>query len=359
VVRVCAQLLCLALLAVGCGGSQGSGASATTSATTSAATGATSIGLGLRGAAGLRATVYARGLRNVSALAFDAEGRLWATTSAAANHARDGVYLIPSAGAKPVEVIRGVEGPLGLLWHGGRLYVTSLGRVDVYDGLAGDRFATHRTVLVEPAGHGWNNAIVALASGRLAMGISSACDHCASTSKWSGTIVSFRPDGSDVRVYAAGIRAPFGIAADPLTGALIASMNQRDDLGAKTPGDWLGLVRSGQDWRFPECYGQAGAACAGVPAPLAVLDAHAAAGGVAIAGARLLGGTGRSALVSEWERGVVLRVRLRATASGYASARPAVLVSGLKNPLPLVTAPGGDLIAGAWGSGIVYRIARA
>ena len=59
-------------------------------------------------------------------------------------------------------------------------------------------------------------------------------------------------------------------------------MNQRDDLGAKTPGDWLALVRQGQDWGFPGCYGQGGAACAGVPKPVAVLDPHAAAGGVAV-----------------------------------------------------------------------------
>ena len=354
-VRVLALLCALALVAAGCGSS---GASGSAPATTTAS-GAVAIGHGLQGAAGLKATIYATGLRNVSALAFDARGRLWATTSAAANHSHDAVYLIRKPGAAPVKVISGVEGPLGLVWHGGQLYVTSLGRVDAYSDLAGDHFATHRAVVVEPSGHGWNNAIVPIAGGRLAMGISSACDHCASTTKWSGTIVSFRPDGSDVRVYAAGIRAPFGLAFDAPTGALIASMNQRDDLGARTPGDWLALVRAGQDWRFPGCYGQGGSVCNGVPKPLAVLAKHAAAGGVAIAASQLLGGTGRSALVTEWERGVVLQVPLHSSGSGYAAARPTVLVSGLKNPLPLVTAPGGALLVGAWGSGTIYRIARA
>jgi glucose/arabinose dehydrogenase len=256
-------------------------------------------------------------------------------------------------------VIAGVSGPLGLLWRRGRLYVSSLGRVDVYGGFAGSRFATHRAVLVEPRGHGWNNALVALANGRLAMGISSACDHCASTSKWSATIVSFKPDGSDVRVYARGLRAPFGLAFDASSGALIASLNQRDDLGTRTPGDWLALVRSGQDWRFPGCLGQTGSACRGVPQPLAVLDRHAAAGAVAIAGPRLLGVAGRSALVTEWERGVILRVPLHASGRSYRSVRATVLVSGLRNPLPLVSAPGGVLLAGAWGSGTIYRIAAA
>ena len=56
----------------------------------------TSIGAGLQGPSGLRATVYATGLANVSAFALDAKGRLWVTTSAASDHTSDGVYLVPA-----------------------------------------------------------------------------------------------------------------------------------------------------------------------------------------------------------------------------------------------------------------------
>jgi glucose/arabinose dehydrogenase len=346
---VVALLAALALLAVGCGGG-GTAATAT-------ASGRVSIGAGLQGPKGLGATVYATGLRNVSAFAFDAKGRLWATTSAASGHTRDGVYVIPRAGAAPVKVISGVKGPLGLLWYAGRLYISSLGRVDVFSDLRGRRFAQRATVIAEPAGHGWNNAIVALPGGRLAMGITSACDHCVSHSRWSATIVSFRPDGSGVRLYASGIRAPFGIAYDTATGALLTSMNQRDDLGATTPGDWLALVREGQNWRFPGCYGQGGTACRGVPAPVAALDKHAAAGGVVIVSG-VLGG-GRAALVTEWERASVLRIPLRRSGAGYASARATQLLTGFKNPLPLAREPGGALLVGDWATGKVYRIARA
>jgi glucose/arabinose dehydrogenase len=354
--RVVSLLLLVALVTAGCGGASASATTATT--TTATATGAVDIGQGLRGPVGLKATVYARGLRNVSALAVDGHGRLWATTSAASDHRGDGVYLISRAGAAPIKVISGLEGPLGLVWRGERLYVTSLGRVDVFTSLAGSRFAHRRAVIVQPSGHGWNNGIVALPNGRLAMGISSACDHCVSRTRWSATIVSFRPDGSDVRLYAAGIRAPFGLAFDPVTGALLTSMNQRDDLGARTPGDWLALVREGQNWRFPGCYGQGGSACRGVPEPLAVLDKHAAAGGVVLVSGQLGSAVGRAALVTEWERGVVKRVPLRASGSGYASARAVPLVTGFKNPLPVTLSADGALLVGDWGSGEIYRIAR-
>jgi len=76
-------------------------------------TGLVAIGAGLRGTAGLTATVYAKGLPTMSAFALDARGRLWVTTSGATKHTGDGVYLVARAGARPVKVITGVRGPLG------------------------------------------------------------------------------------------------------------------------------------------------------------------------------------------------------------------------------------------------------
>jgi glucose/arabinose dehydrogenase len=176
------------------------------------------------------------------------------------------------------------------------------------------------------------------------MGISSACDHCTPTSKWSASIVTFRPDGSDVRVFAKHIRAPYGLARYPGTGDLLVSMNQRDDLGTWTPGDWLARVGAGQDWRFPGCYGQGGTACAGVPAPLAALDKHAAAGGVAV--------SGRTAFVAEWQAGRVLAVPLTGTRQTAKS-----FLTGIRNPLALATAPDGAVFVGDWGTGKIYRVA--
>src|SRR5207237_6448769 len=133
------------------------------------------------------------------------------------------------------------------------------------------------------------------------VGISAPWDHCAPALAWSGAIVSFRPDGSDLSVFAARVRAPFGLAYYPGTNDLFVTMNQRDDLGSRTPGDWLAVVREGEEWGFPGCHGQGGAACAGVPQPTATLDKHAAAGGVAIVTGQLGPAVGTSAIVAEWQ----------------------------------------------------------
>jgi glucose/arabinose dehydrogenase len=313
------------------------------------------IGAGLSGPSGLHATIYARGITHVSAFAFDSRGRLWATTSGATGHAGDGIYLVARRGARPVEVVAGPKGPLGLVWIGGSLYVSSLGAVTRFSGLDGTHFGSRRTVLHGPVPGGENNNLVRASGGLLLMGISSTCDHCVPASRYAATIVSFRPDGTRLTTFARGIRAAYGLVFYPGTSNLLATMNQRDDLGAKTPGDWLALVRGGEDWGFPACYGQGGAVCRGVPQPIAVLDKHAAAGGVAVLTSQLGGRFAGSALVAEWQTGKVQRIPLQRTSSGYrGTAQP--FLTGIASPLPVAATPDGAVLVGDWATGTVYRI---
>jgi glucose/arabinose dehydrogenase len=315
------------------------------------------IGVGLRGPAGLKATLYATGLPTVATLAFDPHGRLWAAAAGLSNHRRDGVYVIARPGARPVRVIAGLDDPLGLLWEDGTLYVASVGRVDAFSDLRGTRFTRHREIVVGPVARGENNDLVPATGGRLLLGITATCDHCTPTSRYSGSIVSFLTDGRGLRLFAARIRAPFGLAYYPGTTHLFVTMNQRDDLGARTPGDWLAVVRQGQSWGFPECYGQGGSVCAGVPKPVAVLDPHAAVGSVVIVTGELGPTVGSSAaLVAQWAVPKVQRIALTRVGSTYRGS-VAPFLTGLENPLALVLAPGHSLLVGDWGTGRIYRIA--
>jgi glucose/arabinose dehydrogenase len=313
------------------------------------------IGAGVRGPAGLRATVYAKGPPTLAAVAFDPQGRLWLAAAGLEAHTHDGVYVITKSGGPAVKVISGLDDPLGLLWHAGELYVSSVGRVDAFGGFNGSRFTTRTEVLRGPVARGENNALVLGPDGRLVMGITASCDHCLPKSMWSGAIVSFRPDGSGLRLYAGRIRAPVGLAYVPGTGDLLATMNQRDDLGAATPGDWLGLVRQGQSWGFPGCYGQGGADCKGLPQPIAVLDKHAAVGDLEILTGQL-GLSGTSAIVPEWQSAKVQRVLLSRAGAGYTGSVTPFL-TGIRNPLALTLTPDSSLLIGDWATGTIYRVA--
>jgi glucose/arabinose dehydrogenase len=351
---VCVALACLAL--AGCGAGAGGHAKTSEHAATG---GLVAIGAGLRGPAGLKATVYASGPATTAAFAFDPQGRLWVSAAGLEVHAHDGVYMIPRPGARALEVVSGLDDPLGLAWYRDRLYVASVGRVDAYGGFDGRRFTEHTRILDGPVSGGENNLLLMDGEGRFVMGITATCDHCAPASKYAGSIVTFAPDGGDLRVYASRIRAPFGLAYFPGTSDLFVTMNQQDDLGLRTPGDWLAVVREGEDWRFPDCHGQGGAACTGVPAPTAVLDKHAAVGGVAIVTGQLGASVGTAAIVPEWSVAKVQRVALTHTASGYRGS-VAPFLTGIRNPLAIAPAPGGhSLLVGDWATGTIYRIESA
>lgn len=338
------------LLVAACGGSSGNTSTPSPTGTR------ISIGNGLIGPSGLSATIYARGLPDAAALGFDPEGRLWVATAAFTYTGTDGVYVIDRAGASPVEVITGLRTPLGLLWYSGSLYVASTSRVDAYSDFNGTRFLAHRTILTLPTGSGEVNELVLAPDGRMVMGITASCDHCTPSLAISGSIVSFLPNGTDLQEFATRIRAPVGLEFYPGTDDLFVTMNQRDDLGIRTPGDWLAVVRQGESWGFPECYGQGGSVCAGVPAPVAVLDKHAAVSGVAIVTGQLGTSVGTRALVAEWAKGVVDAVALTRTGSTY-TGTVSTFISGLGQPVPVILGPDDALYIGDWGRGIVYRVA--
>jgi glucose/arabinose dehydrogenase len=344
------RVLCLSVaLALVLGAVVVTGGEATASASV------TSIGAGLRGPRGLHASRYALHLRHLSALAEDAEGRTWAATAALADTGTDGVYLVPSAGATPVKVIADAHTPLGLLWIGDALYVSEHDTVEVFRGFDGTQFASHATVVSFPDGTGELNGLALGADGRIVLGISAPCNACTTTSEWSASIVSFLPDGSDLRVFAGGIRAAIGLTYYPGTDDLFVTMNQRDDLGAKTPGDWLSVVAAGEQWGFPACFGQGGSVCAGVPAPVASLAEHAAVSGVALVTGQLGASAGTGAVVAEWTTGKVRLVPLTRTGTTYRGTTRSFL-SGFSHPMPVFLTTSGALLVGDWGSGTIYRV---
>jgi glucose/arabinose dehydrogenase len=67
-------------------------------------------------------------------------------------------------------------------------------------------------------------------------------------------ILEANPDGSDLAVYASGIRNPVGIAVDPATGVLWTSVNERDDIGDNLPPDYITHVQEGGFYGWPWYY---------------------------------------------------------------------------------------------------------
>jgi glucose/arabinose dehydrogenase len=67
-------------------------------------------------------------------------------------------------------------------------------------------------------------------------------------------ILEFKPDGSDKKVFASGIRNAVGIQIHPETGELWMSTNERDGLGDDLVPDYIGHVQEGGFYGWPWYY---------------------------------------------------------------------------------------------------------
>lgn len=105
-------------------------------------------------------------------------------------------------------------------------------------------------------GH-WTRDIVFSPDGKrmfISVGSRSNADDGNSAEHHRANVLIANPDGSDLRVYAWGIRNPVGIAVNPLNGELWASVNERDGLGDNLPPDYVIRVQEGGFYGWPWYY---------------------------------------------------------------------------------------------------------
>jgi glucose/arabinose dehydrogenase len=75
-----------------------------------------------------------------------------------------------------------------------------------------------------------------------------------SSEKNRADILAANPDGSNLHVYASGIRNPVGLAVNPKTGELWCSVNERDALGDNLVPDYITHVQEGGFYGWPWYY---------------------------------------------------------------------------------------------------------
>jgi glucose/arabinose dehydrogenase len=308
---------------------------------------------GIRVPPGFRVAAFARGLSQPTAMAYGPDGRIYVTQTGGS------LVAIRRGTRRPTVLVRGLRTPLGLAWHGRELFVSEQGRLERFT-LRGGRLAGRR-VLVRglPFGRHQQDNVV-FRRGRLWLGSGSTCDACRERDARSATVLSLRPDGSGLRVEARGLRNPYGLAVQPGTGRLYASVNGQDELGTPAdpePADMLVVVRRDAFYGWPRCWPNArtlrlSGSCAGVTRPAAYLEPHSSADGLAFWRGDLFVAEWGQYLSNRFGRRVV-RVRLKPDGSARTVTS---FASGFAHPLALLVDRRGGLLVADWGRGIVYRI---
>jgi glucose/arabinose dehydrogenase len=157
----------------------------------------------------------------------------------------------------------GLHSPFGITLVGDALYVANsdaLVRFPYVDGQTTNS-AAPTTVVTLPAGtinHHWTKTVVASADGsKLYVSVgsnSNVAENGLAAEEGRAAIWEVEPRTGAHRLYASGLRNAVGLAIEPQTGMLWASVNERDEIGSDLVPDYMTSVRDGGFYGWPYSY---------------------------------------------------------------------------------------------------------
>ncbi|MBI4965727.1 MAG: sorbosone dehydrogenase family protein [Desulfomonile tiedjei] len=160
-----------------------------------------------------------------------------------------------------VTIAQGLTMPNGVAFRNGSLYVAEIGRVLRFDNIE-DRIHNPPKPVVVSEGfpsdrhHGWK-FIRFGPDGKLYVPVGAPCNICLRDDPRFATIMRMNPDGTDLEIFASGIRNSVGFDWDPRTRELWFTDNGRDWLGDDRPPDELNRApKKGLNFGFPFCHGK-------------------------------------------------------------------------------------------------------
>jgi glucose/arabinose dehydrogenase len=260
--------------------------------------------------------------------------------------------------------------PLGVTVHPitGDVYVSHQGGITVLSDTDVNGKADTNRVLVNnlPTELHQNNNLKFGPDGWLYMGLGSTCDACTEYDSRSATILRFNIETGASEIYATGLRNPYDLAFDPVTGNLFATDNGRDDLGMDAPFEELNHIIQGGNYGFPNCWNkQDQPGCENTIPPVAFFESHSSANGLDFYnGDRFPAEFRNNAFVSifgSWlkpnVRTGIQRVILTAKGETYTGDNSWFVrfPDGIM-PLPLLFGPDDALYVGDYINDAIYRI---
>ncbi len=265
---------------------------------------------------------------------------------------------------------QGLAQPGGVWWHDGEVFVSTLtqvlalrdtngdGMADtrrvVVDGLPGEPYAFHQPGGLTMDTHGW-----------MYLGVGSSTDHRPETHPLGARILAFRPDGSEQRIFASGLRNPFGLWSAPGglwvidngSSGCVDTPARRDDCSDKLDvPEELNFVVAGGDYGFPDFYGIPPQNSGTLPPAVTFPDHSAPAGVIQYTGQTLPGRYHNLLLVTLWARNEVWRVRVFEHAPGVWVGDTRPFISHLPGPSALVNAPDGGVWVASFSSNAIYHL---
>jgi len=215
--------------------------------------------------AGFSISYYSDNVLGARSLAMGSQGTLFVGTRTPGR-----VYALTDTNgdnhAEEVRIIaQGLNNPNGVAFRDGDLYVAEINRILRYDDIESNLDSPPAPVVITDSfpkdmEHGWK-FIRFGPDGKLYVPVGAPCDICSIDEDESNdvsyaAIMRMDTDGSNLEVFARGIRNTVGFDWHPTSNHLWFTENARDGLGDNIPPDELNRApNSGLHFGFPYCYG--------------------------------------------------------------------------------------------------------
>jgi len=211
--------------------------------------------------AGFHIDFYAQDVENARSMALSPNGTLFVGSRTAGRvHA-----LVDNDGDKRADrkyvIATGLNMPNGVAFRDGALYVAEIHRVLKFDHIEKNLDEPPVPTVVNDSfpnkeWHGWK-FIRFGPDGKLYVPVGAPCNVCERPNTLFASITRMEPDGSDLEIYAQGIRNTVGFDWHPQTNELWFTDNGRDMLGDDLPPDELNRAQQGgMHFGFPYCHGR-------------------------------------------------------------------------------------------------------
>jgi glucose/arabinose dehydrogenase len=189
--------------------------------------------------------------------------------------------------SSPVNVLKDLNGPHGIAFHGKYLYIAEITRLVRYDWDEEHLRVSNPSEIAQlpPSLGGHLTRTILFANNRLYVSAGSSCNVCQENDPRRAAVSEMNEDGSQPRIFASGLRNSVGLAFNEKTGTIWATDNGRDWLGDNLPPDEINDLGAGGDFGWPYCYGNRIAdtdfggtpeRCSSTIPPRVALQAHSA-----------------------------------------------------------------------------------
>jgi len=209
---------------------------------------------------GFKISIFAEDVPNARSLAIGQSGTIFV-----GNRSRNRVYALKDTDGDGIAdrrwiIAKGLRMPNGVAFFNGDLFVAEVSKIWRFPNIEENLENPQSELVYEDyptdGHHGWKY-IAFGPDGKLYVPVGAPCNICDPEEPVYASITRMNPDGSELQIYAHGVRNSVGFDWHPETGELWFTDNGRDWMGDNRPPCELNIVSEpGQHFGYPYCHGE-------------------------------------------------------------------------------------------------------